>query len=597
MHDDHHDVEGAQVQAQVQVQEAFRVPRERVRWLFLVFALLIGLVLVRIFIVQVVNSASYTEEAVAERSSAASVAARRGDILDVRGVPLATSAPAGRIVAINDLVLDKPGTAHLLAPLVQRDEAEVLAALEDPEQEWTLLARQINPATTEQIRALNLPGIEVDTEPSRIYPFGNFAAHVLGFTNAALEGNYGVEGQWDDVLSGTPGLVVGERDGSGNLIGLTQSTWNAPEDGATLTLTIDSAVQHMIEEILSDVVTEQRALGGSIIVQDSRTGAIVGMANLTSYDPNAYNEVPNPTMYLNQSISAVYEPGSTFKAIVMAIGIDDSVVTPEMTHDDAPGYATLPDGTRIYNFEQSVWGVETMREVLQRSANLGMIFVQKQIGVARLYERLLEFGFGSPTGIDLQGEEQGIVTLPDQPGWNEALPITASFGQGVAVTPLQLVNAFSAIVNGGMLMQPYVVASVQDGDDVVETQPTVVRQVLSAESSETMRNMLESVVAHPDSLYPEVDGYRIGAKTGTAQIPSPDGGYIDDATIASIVGFGPVEQPRFTVLVKIDWPKKGDTGLEVSGPALTRVFEQLFRLYGIAPSIDGDSDEATTEAP
>lgn len=574
-------------------EQQFRVPRERVRWLFLVFALLISLVLVRIVMVQVVQSASYSEEAVRERTSADSIAARRGDILDARGVPLATSAPAGRIAAINDLVEDKPGTARVLAPLVGRAEADILAALEDPDLDWTLLARQISPEVTEQIRALDLPGIEISTEPSRVYPFGNFASHVLGFTNAALEGNYGVEGQWDEVLAGTPGLVVGERDGTGNLIGLTQSTWDAPEDGATLTLTIDSAVQHMIEGILADVVRQQRALGGSIIVQDSQTGAIVGMANLSSYDPNHYNNVPNAAQYLNQSISSVYEPGSTFKAIVMSIGIDDKVVTPEMTHDDAPGYATLPDGTRIYNFEQSVWGVETMTQVLQRSANLGMIFVQQQIGVARLYERLLDFGFGSPTGIDLQGEEQGIITLPNQEGWNEALPVTASFGQGVAVTPLQLVNAFTAIINGGMLMQPYVVQSVQDstGAIIEETEPTVVRQVISPESSATMREMLESVVSHPDSLYPQVEGYRIGAKTGTAQIPSPDGGYIENATIASIVGFGPVEEPRFTVLVKIDWPKQGDTGLEVSGPAMTRVFEQLFRLYGIAPSVTDDDED------
>jgi cell division protein FtsI (penicillin-binding protein 3) len=592
-----HDHDAGHTPTQGSAQDTFRVPRERVRWLFLVFALLIGLVLVRIFIVQVVNSASYSEEAVAERTSAASIAARRGDILDVRGVPLATSAPAGRIAAINDLVLDKPGTAHQLAPLVKRDEAELLAALEDPELEWTLLARQLDPATTEQIRALALPGIEVDTEPSRIYPFGNFAAHVLGFTNAALEGNYGVEGQWDDALAGTPGLVVGERDGSGNLIGLTQSTWGrARGRGHT---DADHRQRRAAHDRGDPGRRRQRAACTGRL--DHRAGQPHrGHRRHGQPDqlrPQRLQRRPQPRDVPQSVDLGVYEPGSTFKAIVMAIGIDDGVVTPEMTHDDAPGYATLPDGTRIYNFEQSVWGVETMREVLQRSANLGMIFVQQQIGVARLYERLQEFGFGAPTGIDLQGEEQGIVTLPDEPGWNEALPITASFGQGVAVTPLQLVNAFSAIINGGMLMQPYVVASVQDGDDVRETQPTVVRQVLSPESSATMRNMLESVVAHPDSLYPEVDGYRIGAKTGTAQIPSPEGGYIENATIASIVGFGPVEEPRFTVLVKIDWPKKGDTGLEVSGPAMTRVFEQLFRLYGIAPSIDGDSDEPTTEAP
>ena len=248
----------------------------------------------------------------------------------------------------------------------------------------------------------------------------------------------------------------------------------------------------------------------------------------------------------------MYEPGSTFKSVVMSIGIDSGAVTPDTTHNDEPGYLELPDGSRITNFEGVVWGTETMTQVLQRSANLGAIFVADKIGRDRFYQGLQGFGFGTPTGVDLQGEEQGILTLPGEQGWNDALFATNSFGQGVACTPLQLVNAVSAIVNGGKLMKPYVVAQVHSGDDTTVTQPTVVRQVISEQSSATMRTMLEDVVDNPDSLYPTVPGYRIGAKTGTAQIPSPAGGYIDGATIASIVGFGPVENPQFSVLVKID---------------------------------------------
>lgn len=558
-------------------------PRNRITILFIVFMLLMVLIGYRVVAVQVVRSSEYSQWAVAERMQEDSVPARRGEIYDSRGVRLATNVPAARVSAIVDQIVDRNAAAQQIAPLIGRSSADILDALNQPGIEWVVLARHLAPEIGDQIRSLGLAGIVLDAEPSRIYPFGDFASHLLGFTNDALVGNYGVEGEYDSLLAGEPGELVGERDGQGNVIAVTESTWNPPVDGSDVTLTIDSAVQEAIEGILRDTIKEQRAIGGTIIVQDPNTGAILGMANEPSYDPNDFADVSNASTYLNPAISAVYEPGSTFKSVVMSIGIDSGAVTPDTTHNDEPGYLELPDGSRITNFEGVVWGTETMTQVLQRSANLGAIFVADKIGRDRFYQGLQDFGFGTPTGVDLQGEEQGILTLPGEQGWNDALFATNSFGQGVACTPLQLVNAVSAIVNGGNLMKPYVVAQVHSGDDTTVTQPTVVRQVISEQSSATMRTMLEDVVDNPDSLYPTVPGYRIGAKTGTAQIPSPAGGYIDGATIASIVGFGPVENPQFSVLVKIDWPKEEGTGLEVSGPVLQKVFEQLFLLYGIPP--------------
>jgi cell division protein FtsI (penicillin-binding protein 3) len=575
-------------------RSSFELPRGRVFALFSVFLLFVGLISYRVVAVQVVRSGEFSRWAVAERMQENIAPARRGEIFDTRGVRLATNVPASRVSAILDQITDRQVVAQALAPLIGRPAAEIVNALDQPDLEWVLLARHISPEVADQIRALALPGIVLDPEASRVYPFGDFASHVLGFTNDDLLGNYGIEGQYDDLLGGEPGKLVGERDGAGNVIGLTQSTWDAPVDGSDVVLTLDSAVQRAIEEVLDETVAQHRATGGTIIVQDTRTGAILGMASRRTFDPNQFATVADPSVFLNPAVSAVYEPGSTFKSIVMAIGIDDGVVAPETTHNDEPGYVELPDGGRITNFEQSVWGTETMTQVLQRSSNLGAIFVADRIGRDRFYQRLQEFGFGQPTGVDLQGEESGILALPGTAGWNDALYYTNAFGQGIACTPLQLVNAVSAIVNGGRLMRPYIVAEIHTGDDVTVVQPETVRQVIAPESSATMRVMLESVVDNPDSLYPRVDGYRIGAKTGTAQIPSLNGGYIEDATIASIVGFGPVEDPRFTVLVKIDWPKKGETGLEVSGPAMTSVLEQLFMLYGIPPTtpVEGVTEEA-----
>jgi cell division protein FtsI (penicillin-binding protein 3) len=512
------------------------------------------------------------------------VPARRGEIFDARGVRLATNVPANRVSAILDQVVDKHAAAEQLAPLIERPAAEIEDALNQPDLEWVLLARQLSPEASEQIAALNIDGIVLDPEPSRIYPFGAFGSHLIGFTTDDLQGNYGVEGYYNDLLDGTPGKLVGERDALGNVIGLTQSTWDSPVDGADLVLTLDSAVQRAIEEILDDVVKEQGARGGTILVQDTQTGAILGIANRSTYNPNVYENVVDPTVFLNPAVSAIYEPGSTFKSIVMAVGIDSGAVTPDTVHNDEPGYIALEDGSKIYNFEHAVFGEISVRQMLQRSSNLGAIFVAEEIGREVFYQAMQDFGFGVPTGVDLQGEEAGILTLPGEEGWNDVLHYTNAFGQGIACTPLQLVNAFSAIVNGGRLMQPYIVSEIHDGENVTVHQPQQVRQVISAESSATMREMLESVVHHDESLYMSVPGYRIGAKTGTAQIPSPDGGYLEDAAISSIVGFGPVADPRFTVLVKIDWPKKGETGLVVSNPALVRVFEALFMLYGIPPT-------------
>lgn len=559
------------------------VPRYRVYTVMLIFMMFVGAIGYRVVGVQVVRSEEFGRSAVAERTRENIVGARRGEIFDSRGIRLATNVPSNRVSAILSQIEDPRHTAELLSPLIGRSVADIESALTEPDLEWVLLARRLNPDLSAQIEALGLDGLVLDPEPSRMYPFGAFASQVLGFTTHDLMGAYGVEGAYDDVLAGTPGKMLGERDGAGNLIALSQSSWDAPVDGSDVVLTLDSAVQHAIEDILADVVAEQRASGGTIIVQNTQTGAILGMASLQTFDPNTFAGEEDPSIFLNPAISMIYEPGSTFKSVVMAIGVDDGVIRPQTVFNDSPGYFAVPGHPAITNSQQAVYGNQTMTEVLETSANLGAIYVAQKIGRDRFFERLVEFGFGSETGVDLQGEEAGILTLPMKAGWNDVLFYTNSFGQGIAVTPLQLVNAISALGNGGRLMQPYIVSEVRDFNSTTFTEPEVIRQVISEETSTQMRMMLESVVVNGTGELAAVDGYRIGAKTGTAQIPSPDGGYIEDATIASIVGIAPIENPLFTVLVKIDWPKEAASGQEVSAPAMARVFEQLFLLYGIAP--------------
>lgn len=561
-----------------------RLSHWRIQAILAVFVLLFGYIVVEVFRIQVVHSREIGEMAVAERYRESDVPARRGDILDANGVRLATNVPAGRISAIISLIEDKHLVATQLSPLVGRSVEDIEAALNEPGLEWVLLARRLSPEATAQIEELDIEGIVIDFEPRRAYPSNDFLSHVLGFANYDHEGNYGIEGWYDEVVGGEPGRIVGERDGLGNVISLSQSTWDAPVDGSDLVLTIDSAVQKIIEEVLAETIAGQDAAGGTIIVQDPNTGAILGMASWPTFDPNEFDEEDDISVFTNPAVSAIYEPGSTFKSIVMAIGIDDGAVTTETMYNDAPGYREVPNHPPITNSGGVVWGDQTMTDILIHSSNLGAIFVAERIGQDAFYQRLMEFGFGRETGIDVQGEEYGILTGPWLPDWNPTLYFTNSFGQGIAVTPVQLINAVSAVVNGGNLMQPYLVKEIRSEDETTFITPRVVREVISEQTSAIMREMLSQVVKQNTGAFAYVPGYEIGAKTGTAQIPSEDGGYIEDATIASIVGFGPVEDPQFTVLVKIDWPKESPWGETVAAPAMAEVFNRLFKLYGIPPT-------------
>ncbi|MCX7624525.1 MAG: penicillin-binding protein 2 [Thermomicrobium sp.] len=509
--------------------------------------------------------------------------AHRGEILDARGRVLATDVPADRVSAIVREIEDPQRTAQLLAPLIGRPAEEIEAALTQPGREWVVLQRQLDPAVSAQIRALGLPGIVLDPEPKRAYPMGDFASQVLGFVNWEYRGAYGLEAQYDDVVGGVPGQLVGERDLAGNVIALAPSSWNPPKDGATLVLTIDSAVQYLAESILDRTIREQRATGGTIIVMDVETGAILAMANRPSFDPNRFTEVRDPALFANPAVGSAYEPGSTFKVITMALGLEAGVVTPQTTVDGG-AYRELSDGTRIYNALHQEFGPETMTEVLIHSSNVGAMEVVDRLGPERFYEGVRRFGFGEPTGVDLPGEIGGIVNLPGSPNWSLTTFYTNAFGQGIAVTPLQLVTAVAAIANGGVLMRPYVVAEIRDGDQVRVTQPTAVRRVISEETARTLSEMLAEAMDSYASRF-SVPGYRIAAKTGTAEIPGPNGYESGEgATIASVIGYGPVEHPRFCVLVKIDRPKESPWGERAAGPAFAELFRQLLLLYDIPPS-------------
>ncbi|HEU5422475.1 MAG TPA: penicillin-binding protein 2 [Nitrolancea sp.] len=571
-------------------QNQFRIPRRRIYVLFIGFVIFSLAISYRIVTFQVVHSQQLSQEAVASRLREDVVPARRGEILDAEGRPLATNIPADQLAAIVQQVKDPKQTAAALAPIIGRSAEDIEAAITAPGKEWVVLKTRLSPEASQQITDLKLPGLVLSPEPRRIYPNDDFASQVLGFVNYNNDGSYGIEGKYNNLLSGTPGKLIGERDEQGNVIALANSVYDPPKDGADLVLTIDSSIQWIVEQALDQAMKDQQASGGTIIVENPKTGAILAMASRGSFDPNAFETVEDPSVFVNPAISDIYEPGSTFKPLGMSLALDQGLVSPDTTYDGG-SYRILPGGAKVTNALGAAFGPETMTQVLEHSSNLGMMHVADLIGEQRFYQGLEAFGIGQPTGVDLQGESGGILPLPGEPDWSAANFYTNTFGQGLAVTPLQLLNAICVLANGGELMQPYVVQQIRNADGTVkQIQPQVEHRVISPQTSRTITDMLTAVMKTTYTRF-AIPGYDVAAKTGTAQIPSPNGGYDPNSTIGSVIGYGPSSDPQFAVLVKIDRPQNADWGEEAAGPAFKQVMQQLFLLKGIPPT------EATGTAP
>lgn len=571
------------------------IPRRRVYLVLAAFVFFMGSIGVRLVTFQVLRGAALGQEALDERLGDRQVPARRGTISDRNGMILASTIPADRLeVDLTQLTpAEDDGLAMALAgPLGMnpKDIADRFRAVRADDGVWIVLKRRLTPTQSEQIRALKVPCMQDESrclyltpEPQRVYPNGDFAAQLLGFANWDLVGTYGVEQAYNKEIGGTPGRVLAEYDVAGNVIAVGRHELEPPVDGLDMTLTIDNSVQRLAEEQLEQVIRAQSAVGGTIIVMDVQTGAILALANRPSFDPNAFQQF-GVEVYNNPAVSSLYEPGSTMKVLTMAIGLETGAVTPNTIFRDAPGYLEI-DKYKITNLYGAVYGTETMSEILQHSSNLGSAWVARQTGPDLFYGKLRDFGIGAPTGIDLPGEEAGIVNWPDNPDWRPINLSTNAFGQGITVTPMQMLAAVAACVNGGKLMRPYIVQDLRENGQVVRTnEPQVIRQVISPEVSREVVSMMTDVVDNVSYPWVGLPGYAVGSKSGTAQIPAPGGYEPDDQVIGSLIGIGPSENPRFAVLVKIDRPKADPLGGHIAGPPVRDILLDLFTLYGIPPT-------------
>ncbi len=572
------------------------IPRRRVYLVLLAVVLFMGSIGVRLVSFQVLRGADLELSARQERFSDRPVPARRGTIYDRHGAVLAGTVPADRLEVDLSRIDDDEGFARALAGPLATSPQEILGVFRGARargQSWVQLKRHLTPAQSEGVRALRLkcmdatlasPCLTLTPEPRRVYPNGDFAAQLLGFANWDLTGVYGVESAYDGEIAGRPGRMRAELDVTGQVIAVVDHQLDPPVDGLDAVLTIDAGVQRVAEQQLEAAIASQNAAGGTAIVMDVQTGAIIALANRPSFDPNRF-EGFDLGVFANPAVSGLYEPGSTFKVLTAAIGLETGAVNANTVFYDGPGYIMI-DGYKIKNAQDAVYGSETISEILQHSSNLGSAFIAGKVGPDAFYAKLREFGIGAPTGIDLPGEERGLVNWADAPDWRPINLTTNAFGQGITVTPIQMVTAVAAAVNGGRLMRPYVVKELRQGDRVVRTnQPQVVRQVISPGVSRQVVGMLTEVVDNVSYRYVEVPGYAIGAKSGTAQIPAAGGGYeLGDATIGSMIAVGPTENPRFVVYVKIDRPQKDPWGVHIAGPPTRQILLDLFTLYGIPPT-------------
>ncbi|MGH2369188.1 MAG: peptidoglycan D,D-transpeptidase FtsI family protein, partial [Chloroflexota bacterium] len=472
---------------------------------------------------QVIRAAPLQEQLSAQKELDETVPARRGTIRDVNGDLLAGNLSVDYIYAELGRIENPEEVAARLAPALGVKPETLLPDLADRERPVVRLlsGQKLMPEVSEQVAKLRIPGIFLEPTTKRIYPEDQLAAHLLGFVDRDGQGWYGIEGQYAEVVGGRPGRLQAEKDTAGNEIGFSLRQWQPPQDGMDVVLTVDRTIQYIAERELDRAIVQHRASGGTVIVMDPRTGAVLAMASRPAFDPNRYAEFADRTeVFANPAVTFVYEPGSTFKLVTMAAALNEQVVTPQTTFMDTGVLAI--GGYTIHNWDGKANGRSTMVELLEKSSNIGASWVAFKSGKERFYHYVNAFGFGQRTGIDLQGEAQGIVKDPGAAGWAEVDLATNSFGQAISVTPIQLITAVSAIANGGILMKPYVVQQVTDpdtGDIVRQARPQIVRQVISRETAATLLGMMVSAAENGETRGPLVPGYHVAGKTGTASIP------------------------------------------------------------------------------
>ncbi len=542
----------------------------------------------RLYDVQVLHGAAYAREALAQRSDTIEVFARRGSILDRNGNVLVRSLPSESVYAVPRELSDPDATAAKLQKVLGKLGPATVTELHDKKSWFVWIARKLPHDQIERVRALNLGGVALKEEESglRVDPSGTLASTVLGFVGTDENGLDGIEYSQDALLRGRSGSVMLETDEFGRPIPFGRERVVKPaEPGSTLELTIDSYLQFVAERALAKQVTAFHALDGTAIVMDPWTGEVLALANRPTFDPNRFWKFTD-AQRRDRAIMDAYEPGSTYKLLTAAAALDSHKVTLATRF---PAHDRLEVGGRtIHNaedgFMSGTGGSETLAEIVEYSHNVGAAEVGMSIGAKTFYNMERKAGFGDPTGVGLPGENPGIVPPPKD--WSAPSLATMSFGQGVSVTPIAMARYYSAIANGGLLMQPHIVRAVYDqqGKKIRSVAPQVIRRVFSQRTAAELRGFLRLVVLHgTGDPTAQIPGYSTAGKTGTAEMVV-DGAYRSGYYAASFIGMVPYERPRYLVYVKVERPIGSYYGSVVAAPAFAEISRAAMLHAGVLPT-------------
>ena len=547
--------------------------------LMLVLLVSTGGIIVRLVQVQILDHEYYALQAEEEHLHRTVVRAPRGAILDRNGFPLATTVAAFDVYvdprSWSNLTIARR-SADVLAPLLGRSSDELIAEALQYDAGDYLAARSVSAQVGLQLFDLAPLGVRLVETSKRAYPEGDLASLLLGFIGRDQVGLAGIEASYDIELGGLATEIYFERDGLGNPIPFGESYGEEPVAGGDVRLTIDRYLQQLVEAKLALEIERHGANGGSIVIMDPYTGEVLAMTSQPSFRLSGLDldDPEQAGLYRMRAVTDVYPPGSVMKTLTMAGAIDLGLVSPGSTYLDT-GVAEIEGGAPIRNWDFSAHGITTMTELLQFSLNTGAVWVARLTGASQFYTYMQKFGFQDPTSVGLGGEPEGLVRTNADDDWYPVDLATNSFGQGISVTPLHLITALSALVNGGLLMQPYIVKEVANEDGPRTFDPVVVRRVISEETSRTMVQMMNAVVDGMPTHGAQVAGLSVGGKTGTTTFQDrPD-------TVASFVGFAPAPDPQFIMLVKIDSPKTSPLGGVVAAPIFRDLAPQIIAYMGV----------------
>ena len=555
----------------------------RYRIVLLFFTLIFGVIVIRLFYWQIVKADELSKLGKFQYGDSIKIEPIRGEIETSDGFPIAANKISYLLYGNPKEIKDKDRTSRILSRVLETSEASISAQLSQ-DLFWVPIKRGLNVELKKEVEEEKITGIGFEQEFERYYPEASMAANLLGFVGKDEYGNSrgysGLEGYYDRLLRGKEGTALQIHDALGRpILARVDSEKSFGTDGNSLILNINRSIQFLAERRLKDGIERYGASGGMVGIIEPKTGNVLAMVNFPSFDPKKYQEY-SPDLYKNTFISSLYEPGSTFKPLVMSAVFNEKLLTPQSKCNICSGPVSV-GGYDLHTWNDKYYPNSTMLEVIQHSDNIGMVFAAKTLGLDRMLMYIDRYGITKTTGIDLEGET--VSAIKPKESWYEVDLATTGFGQGISVTPIELLSAFSSIANDGKMMEPHVAGAVRDKNGkITRIKPKELGKPISSATAKVMTQVLVNAVNKGEAKFAKIKGYRVAGKTGTASIPV-EGHYDPNKTIASFIGFAPANDPKFVMLVILDRPTTAIYGAETAAPVFFSIAQGLFTHFGIPP--------------